>query len=139
MLRRLLAVIAGLAVGAGIVFAVETLSAALYPLPPGTDAANAAAMKAFVAQLPTWALLLVLFGWGLGALAGGWVAARVAGRVRGPARVVGLALLGAAVFNMLTIPHPLWFWAVGVLIFLPAAELGASTAGAPGRRDAALQ
>lgn len=132
MLRQVLGVLAGLAVGAGITFAVEALNASLNPLPPGSDAANAEAMRAFVARLPPLALWLVLLGWGLGAMAGGWTAARTAGRVRAPARVVGVVLLGAAIFNMLTIPHPLWFWAIGVLVFLPAAELGASLAGAPG-------
>ncbi|MCK6623004.1 MAG: hypothetical protein HUU32_18855 [Calditrichaceae bacterium] len=39
--------------------------------------------------------------------------------------IVGGIMLLAGIVNMAMIPHPLWFWVVGVLIFLPAAYLGA--------------
>ena len=127
-LRRVLAVLAGVGVGVGIIFAVEAINSWLY-VPPGLDLNDLDAMRAYMRELPAAALLIVLLGWGLGALAGGWVAARV-GRGFAPARWVGIILLGVALFNLLSLPHPLWFWIVGILVFVPAAELGARLAGA---------
>jgi hypothetical protein len=37
---------------------------------------------------------------------------------------VGVLVILAAVANMLMIPHPVWFWVVALLLFLPAAYLG---------------
>jgi len=126
-LRRLLAVFAGLGVALGITFAVEALTShLLFPLPPGTDPYDAESMKATMAPLPR----AVLLGWALSAVAGGWVAARVGGRPRQPARLVGVILLAVAIFRLSSFPHPTWFRVVGVLLFLPAAELGARLAGA---------
>jgi hypothetical protein len=130
-LRGLLAVLAGLGLALGITFAVEALNShLLFPLPPGTDPHDAESMQAAMAQLPRAALLVVLLGWALSAVAGGWVAARVGGRLRQPARLVGAILLGVGIFNLSSFPHPTWFRVVGILLFLPAAELGARLAGA---------
>jgi hypothetical protein len=128
--RRALAVLAGLGVAIGLIFAIEGINVLLHPLPSGIDPRDADALKAVMGQWPASALLIVLLGWGLGAFAGGRVAARVGGAKAGPARAVGLVLLVAAIYNMLTIPHPLWFWVLGILLIVPAAELGARVAGA---------
>ena len=129
-LRRALAVLAGVGVAIGIVFAVESISSRFYPLPPVTSYSDPEAMTAMMSRLPRAALLIVLLGWGLATMAGAWIAARVAGRRQGPAWTVGVVLLAAAVFNMLELPHPLWFWIAGVAVFLPAAWLGGRLAGA---------
>jgi hypothetical protein len=129
-LRRALAVLAGVGVAIGIVFAVEAINARIYPLPPGTDYSDPEQMRAVMTRLPRAALVIVLLGWGLATVVGAWIAARVAGRRQGPAWTVGVVLLAAAVFNLLELPHPFWFWVAGVALFLPAAWLGARLAGA---------
>ena len=122
--RKALGVLAGLGVAIGIIFGVEGLNGVFFPLPPGTDISNPEAMKAVLAGLPTMALVVVLIGWALGSVLGGWVATAVGGRTRGPATVLGAILFLGALYNLYTIPHPAWFWVPGLLVWLPGVKLG---------------
>jgi hypothetical protein len=71
-------------------------------------------------------LLLVLLGWIVGTFAGAWITALRADRAPiGHGLVLGGLFLVAAIVNMLMIPNPVWFWILGVAIFLPSAFLGA--------------
>jgi hypothetical protein len=84
-------------------------------------------MATFVATLPVAALLLVLSGWVLGALIGGYVAARIARR-SWTAWVVGGVVEIGVIANAVLIPHPAWMTIAGVLAPMPAAWLGARLA-----------
>jgi len=129
ILRSILAVLAGIVVGFMVVAAVEFVDTTLFPLPRGLDMRDTAAMKQAMAHAPLAALILVIVGWGISALLGAWVAARIA---RAPrvlhGMIVGIFLLGAAITDMLEFPHPVWFWICGLLIFLPASYIGAGLA-----------
>jgi hypothetical protein len=96
-------------------------------MPGGFDMHDPASVAAFVATLPVAALLLVLAGWVLGALIGGYVAARIARKPR-PALTVGIVIVVGVIANAVMIPHPLWMTAAGVLLPIPAAWLGAKLA-----------
>jgi uncharacterized protein YacL len=70
---------------------------------------------------------------------GGWVTARMA--YRSPIThglVLGAIFLAAAVVNLLLIPHPVWFWVVGVAVFLPTAYLGARLGATSGPKERTL-
>lgn len=89
----------------------------LYPLPEGINPQDKAAIAAAVAKLPVTAFLLVGFAWLLGSVAGGWVVAR---QIAFPHTILFLGILSgiriaSGVANMLMIPHPTWFWLVGIL------------------------
>ena len=134
MLRSVLAVIAGVVATIVVIMLAELGCSQLFPLPPGLDPTNREAIEAHVAKLPLIALLLVVLGWALGSIAGGWVAARVSGGGANGMRsalIVGALLLLAGVMNMMTIPHPLWMWIVGLAVYLPCAWLGARLAVTP--------
>jgi hypothetical protein len=121
MARRLLATLAGLAVAIAIIVGNEYIGAWLFPPPAGLDRHDKAALSAFVASLPVGAFAVVLAGWFLATLVGGWVALRSNG-VRGqarPAMMVALALLAAAVTDMMSFRHPAWFW-VATFVVIPA-------------------
>jgi hypothetical protein len=125
MLRSVGAVVAGVILGGGVVFAVELLGGMLFPMPPGLDLNDPQALAVAMANAPLGALLFVLLAWAAGSLAGGWLAARLAGRApHWHALIVGVLLLIAGIINLATLPHPLWFQVVSVLVFLPAAWLG---------------
>ncbi|MCI0691234.1 hypothetical protein L0337_04405 [candidate division KSB1 bacterium] len=123
--RKILAVVGGIVVGGIVVFVVEWISSLIYPLPAGLDMADKEAMKAYVAALPIGALLFVLLAYVLGGLTGGWLAAKIArdSQIR-LSLIVGGVLLLFGIINLVTIPHPLWFAVLSVLVFLPAAYLG---------------
>ncbi len=98
----------------------------LFPLPPGFDSHNPEAVAAAVAAMPLAAKLLVVFGWCLGAFAGGGVAARIAQQYRvGVALLIGTLVAAGTLANASGVPHPLWMTAAGVVLPLPLAYLAA--------------
>jgi hypothetical protein len=129
--RGIVAVILGLLVAFAITLAVEAVNARVYPMPPGTDLADPASVKAAFASLPPAALAVVLAGWFVSALTGAWLAAHLAKPAGWPPLTVGVLLFAAAVGNMLMIPHPVWFWIIGVAIYPVATWLGARLGGTP--------
>jgi hypothetical protein len=123
--RKILAVIGGVVLGGIVVFVVEWVSSLIYPPPAGLDMTDKEAMKAYVATLPIGALLFVLLAYVLGSLSGGWLAAKIArdSKIR-LSLIAGGVLLLFGIINLVTIPHPLWFAVLTVLVFLPAAYFG---------------
>lgn len=118
-LRSVVAIVTGLLVAFLVVMGAEGVNARIHPLPAGVDLSDTNAMKQFVASLPASGFLLVLAGWFLGALLGGWVAARVARRSpMAHSMIVAVLLLCGGVANMLMLPHPAWVWIVGLALFL---------------------
>jgi len=132
--RGVVAVILGLLLAFAITFAVEGLNARIYPPPPGVDLANPESVKAMMALMPRAALIVVLVGWFVSALLGTALAARFARPAGWPPLTVGILLLAVAVMQMYVIPHPVWFWVVGVAIYPVATWLGARLGGTPVKR-----
>ena len=122
--RQVASVLMGLIVAFVITFGVEFVNSRIYPLPPGTDYRDAASMRAAMATLPHAALVGVLVGWFLAAVAAAWVAVRIARGARWTAWLLGLLLLIAAIANMAQFPHPVWFWVIGIVLYPVAIMLG---------------
>lgn len=123
--RTILAVLAGVVCAWLVIMACEFAGARLHPPPAGLDLRDPQQLAAFIAAAPAAAMALVLAGWTLGALLGGWVAAKLSRRHRrGAALAVGAVVLAGVIANAFLIPHPTWFTALGVLLPLPAAWLG---------------
>ena len=129
MLRTLLAIVAGVIAALLLMLALETLGLVLFPPPPGLQLQHEADLALLVAKSSTGMKLWVVLGWLLASLAGGWVAARISRRYpRGAAVAVGTLIVIGAAMNAMTIPHPLWMNALGVLLPVPMALLGARLA-----------
>lgn len=109
--RNSVAAMAGALIGIVLISAAQLLSAMVYPIPDGVDRHDAQAMGEFIRTLPLPAMFLVLGGYLVGVLGGAWVAGRLS--FTAPGRqvfmVTGL-FLTASVMNLLSFPHPLWFW-----------------------------
>lgn len=122
--RRVLATVAGLLVGMVVIGAVERIGHLVYPPPPGIDLHDRAALEKLIAEAPAGALLFVACAWLCGTLAGTALARTIEGPGRTIAAVlVGVLLLLAGIANLLMLPHPAWFVAVG-LAALVAGGLG---------------
>ena len=121
LLGRVIGIVAGLAAAVVAVGLVEAVSATFYPLPEGIDPRDRAGMTAAIAALPAGAFVGVLAAWGLGAFAGAWTATRLA-RLPPIGYLIGVLLAGAALANLLTIPHPVWVWA-GAAVVIPAGTI----------------
>jgi hypothetical protein len=132
ILRSIGAVIAGFVAASVVMMVVEAVNGhVLYPelgkLAQGVT--DREVLRGMLASAPVGALLVVLVGWALGSLAGGFLAAWIGGdaRVR-LALVLGVLLTLAGIANNLMLPPPGWFWIPTLLVFLPAAYVGAQLA-----------
>lgn len=129
VLRSVGAVIAGLILAALVVAAVEAVASKIYPLPAGVDPHSRDALKVSMAHAPVGALVMVLIAWAAATISGAWLAAKLAGRAQ-PTHglIVGVILLIAGIANMLMLPHPLWMWVAGILMFLVGGYVGGKLA-----------
>lgn len=129
ILRSVTAVVLGFVAASAVMMLVESLNGrVLYPelAKAAEGVTDREAIRALFAAAPVGALLVVIGGWILGSFAGGWVAARVAGRAgTRHGLVLGLLLTLAGIANNLMLPPPLWFWIAGLVVMLPAAWTGA--------------
>ena len=124
-IRRGLSVIAGLVAGFIVISIVEGASSLIFPPPAGLDLNDQQALRDFIQGLPAGALLFVLLAHILGSFIAGFACVAVSGEGWRPgALVVGAIVLAGGVFNLVAIPHPVWFAIADVAIYIPAAYLG---------------
>jgi len=134
-LRSVLGVIAGFVAASVVMMIIETINGRfLHPelgkLAQGMT--DREAIRSLMASAPASAFLVVIFGWALGSLCGGLVAAWIGRRAHtGHALVLGVLLTLSGVANNLMIPPPLWFWVAGLVVLIPAACAGARFAPRP--------
>ena len=132
VVRSILAVIAGFVAASAVMMALETVNGRfLYPelgkLAEGMT--DREAIRALLANAPVGAFLVVLLGWVLGSLVGGFLAAWIGWNAPVPhALILGGLLTLAGFANNLMVPPPVWFWITSLVVFLPAAYAGARLA-----------
>jgi hypothetical protein len=126
MIRTILGILGGVITGGVTVAVGHQIGQMFYPMPPGMDPTDMEAFRALVASMPTGAFVAVLLAWLAGAFTGP-VAALVIGRHRPlllTCVVTGFFLL-AVVFNLATLPHPVWMMVAGPVGSVLMAALGA--------------
>ncbi len=128
IVRSILVVIAGFVAASVVMMVVEWINGHLiYP-----DLGKAAegvtdreVVRAIMAAAPVGAFVVVLVGWVLGSLVGGFLAARIGSNApMAHALVLGALLTVAGVANNMMLPPPVWFWIPTLLVFFPAAYAG---------------
>ena len=117
MILSFLAVIAGVVFGAFVVWVIDLPGSYLHPLPPGAMPNDREALIAHIGRAPLAAKLLVALAWGIGPMAGGWLAACIARRaylVHG--LIVGCIFLVMNAATLVYIPLPLWLSAACLVL-----------------------
>jgi len=125
MIRKVLAVIAGLVVASIAIMIAEMIGHRIYPIPQGFNKDDMNVMREFMAGLPAGAFLIVAAGWAIGSFLAGF-AAKTISRSNGfliPLIIGGLLTVGA-IANFVMMPHPTWFVILGLLIFIPITLIG---------------
>jgi hypothetical protein len=126
MWRKILGVVLGLCAGITTIALLQALGQVIWPLPEGLDVRDKAALAEALRNAPVGALLWVALSWFSGTLFGAYVALRISRDVftSWPAITVEAVLLTAGVLNLLALPHPGWFWIVGLAAFPLGAFAG---------------
>ncbi|MEO6104265.1 MAG: hypothetical protein ABIP44_11590 [Pseudoxanthomonas sp.] len=132
VLKSIAALVAGFATASIVMMIVEWLNGSI--LYPGLAESTAGVtdrdtIRAILAAAPVGAFLVVLAGWLLGGLSGGWVTGKIADRsIPAHGLALGVLLTLAGVANNLMLSPPAWFWVASLLVFVPAAYQGARLA-----------
>lgn len=125
MLRKILSVVIGIAVGVLGIMLIQSLSSQMYPMPEGLDYKDTEAFGAYVKTLPVGAFLMVILSYIVGSFFGGMSATSLSKEKYRSAIIVGGVLTLAGIANAMSMPQPLWVSIVSVLVFIPSAYLGA--------------
>ncbi len=126
VLKNVLAVIAGFAIGSIVNMALVNLSGQLIPPPAGSDVSTMAGLQATMHLFEPRHFLLPFLAHALGTLAGAAAAARIAGsRPLTFAMVIGALFFAGGAGAAAMLPAPLWFEALDlVLAYFPMAWIG---------------
>lgn len=127
MARTIAGILLGVLIAVALVFAIEWVVGRIVPAPPDFNMRDPEAVRARVASLPMWVILLVLVGWLLGTGLGSWAAVRMARTTAiWPGLVVGGFIFVATLYNIVRIPHPIWFVAISLVSIPIVSWLGAT-------------
>jgi hypothetical protein len=116
VIRKITAVVLGIAVAIAIVAATEAIGHAVYPVPADLDVQDAVQFGNYLESLPFGAFFFVLAAWALATLGGGLLACFISREKPFVyAAIVGGFMLAGTVANLIMIPHPLWFSIIAVI------------------------
>lgn len=124
LMKTITGTIAGLIAGIIAIFLVQSINNSLYPPPPGLDPRKPEDLKMLMQNIPVGALLIVLLAYVVGSFVGGAIATMVARPLRTAALTTGALLTVLGIWNLASLPHPLWFW-VTIFVYIPSALMGA--------------
>ncbi|HET9011364.1 MAG TPA: hypothetical protein VFN38_06080 [Gemmatimonadaceae bacterium] len=126
VLRNVIAVVAGIAIGGGVNMALIMLGSSLIPPPAGVDVNSAESLSRSMHLFEPRHFVTPFLAHAVGTLAGALAAYLIAAtyRVR-IAYVIGAVFFCAGVSASFMIPAPVWFIALDLLAaYLPMAWLG---------------
>ncbi len=130
MFRSFFAVLSGLFAMMIVITFTQIANVKLfYPPPAGLDFNDKVAVAAYAQTMPWQAMAVVLLGWLLGTYLGATVAARISkDHVLACAMTIGIIDVVLTAINALSIPHPTWALAMGLLLPIPLAWLAGKQA-----------
>ncbi|WP_353146229.1 hypothetical protein [Chryseobacterium sp.] len=118
MLRRILAVLAGLITGSVCITAIENIGHYFYPPPAGSGSGDMDALRAYVTEAPFMALFFVILAYAVAALVSGFTASKIANDGKAVSAIIcGVIFLVMTIYMMAILPTPIWFWMLGILVW----------------------
>ena len=130
ILRNVLAVIAGIAIGASVNMGIITISGSIIPPPDGADVATMEGLKATIHLFEPKHFLMPFLAHALGTLAGALITALIAvsHKLR-LALAIGVIFLAGGIQMVMALPSPLWFRITDIIgAYIPMAYFGAKLA-----------
>ena len=126
LLRNVLALLAGIAIGGGVNMALITLSPSLIPPPAGVDVTSAEGLGKAMHLFEPRHFIMPFLAHAVGTLAGALAAYLIAASYKVQiAFVIGAVFLCGGVAASFMIPAPTWYIALDLLAaYLPMAWLG---------------
>jgi hypothetical protein len=126
--RKILAVIVAMIIAIAIVMIVEMINSSIIMPPSDAVMKDPAALRAFMANGPVTAYVVVLIGYILASFAGGFIVTKMSRR-ESPGLtlplVIGVLLTIAEIANLILLPgQPIWFAALSLVTFIPLSLLG---------------
>lgn len=131
ILKNVLAVVAGIAVGSLVNMGLVNIGPFVIPLPEGADVSTMESLRESMALFTPLNFLVPFLAHALGALAGAFTAARLAtGHHMRYAIGVSLFFLLGGISAVIMLGGPLWFKAADLLLaYIPMGFLGGILAG----------
>lgn len=118
MVRKILAVFAGVIVASICIWAIETLNHMMYPYPDGMKPNDMEGFKSYIETLPFLGKFMVIVGYAVGALISGFIATKISKDGKPTAAIIcGIVFLVFTIYNMTVLPTPIWFWILGILVW----------------------
>jgi hypothetical protein len=133
ILRNVLAVIAGLIVGAIVNMALVMVGGALIPAPAGVDVTNVESIRASIHLFEAKHFVFPFLAHAIGTLIGALVASLIGGSNRMLlAMIVGVFGVLGGIAAAFMVPAPVWFMALDLVVaYIPMAWLGWKLSGKP--------
>jgi hypothetical protein len=123
--RSLAGTFAGVVTAFVLVLAIESAGLPLFPPPAGMDPLDTESIRQHLSEIHPGSFVMVLVAWTAAAIAGPWVARRVAGDAPAwPSLSVALLFLALCVYNLVVVPSPLWMKVAAIVLVPIATWLG---------------
>lgn len=131
VVRNVLAVLAGLVIGAIVNMVLITISPMVIPPPAGVDVNNMESLKAGMHLFEPKHFIMPFLAHALGSLIGAVAAFLIAGSYKARfAYVVGAIFLLGGIAAAVMLPAPVWYKVLDVVVaYIPMAWLGAQIGG----------
>ena len=123
--KYVLPVVVGAMAGIMLISGGETMVFSVYPLLPGTDRYDAESLAKAMKVLPASAFMFLIVNYIVCSFLAGILTTLVSkGTTLRPPIVVGIVLTLAGLYNIVKLPHPLWFSILNLFIYLPFVYFG---------------
>lgn len=130
ILKNILAVIAGIAIGSFVNSSIVSVSGSLIPLPEGVDPNDIESIKASIHLFETKHFILPFLAHALGTLVGAFVAAKLAVTNKMSYAIgIGVFFLLGGIFMVIYVPSPIGFTILDLAVaYIPMGYLGGKLA-----------